>query len=58
MSAIIGVAIFIIILYWLGCIAKGLAIGRTARGEFRIKHECYGEKYCAICGKKLKKPRN
>jgi len=58
MSAIVALGVFFIILYWFGCLAKGLAIGNAARGEYKIKHECFGERYCTICGKKLKNPRN
>jgi hypothetical protein len=47
-------AIFII-LYFVGCFMKGLAIGNLAKGKFP-RHECFnqtGFPRCQICGKVL-----
>jgi len=56
MWVVIGVILFT--LYCIGKFMEGYYAAQGGRKEVSVKHECYGEKYCAICGKKLKRPRN
>lgn len=53
--------VLIVILFILWCVGKFMEGAHRASGGRRVvsvKHECYGDKYCAICGKEMRKPRN
>ena len=53
---LIPVIIFLIIIYWISCITKGIAIGNLARNK-PPRHTCFnqtGYPRCQICGKQIK----
>ncbi len=49
----------VLFIFWcIGTFMESYHAAQGGRKVIQVKHECYGDKYCTICGKQLKKPRN